>query len=167
MLRRSAATGTGAQLLQHRTSEGLIVRDVERIEMWFATNRGRWCDLEFGGRVFGGRYGESPQMPRSFSWMNATLRIDFGTTERLELESPHGIGINRLGALVVRDASEVRWSWHYYGRPQTPENLCIETYRRDRDTVQKIISSPLKRETACWSLAAQPLVVILPWQTVL
>lgn len=138
------------------------MKDLGPLESWFAVNRGWPCDLNFGGRIFGGRYGESRQVPRSYTWRKGALCIRFSTTEKLKVEDPAGLSICR-GDLVISDAALVSWSWHYYGRPQIPHNLCIETYRRDGDMVRMTRSGPLSKSES-WALAAEPLVAIQPMQ---
>jgi hypothetical protein len=60
-------------------------------------------------------------------------------TERLEVNGPSGISIGPKGSLLVDKADEVRFGWHLYPEPQTPENWCVLIYRRCGDEVEHSI----------------------------
>ena len=109
---------------------------------WFAKRSGTYVEVILGGQVFGGRIGEAPQKPRDYQWDGATLLIRFGTTEELEIQEPGGIAIGPRFDLTIPEAKRVRWSWHYYGRPQTPSNRCEEVLVPEADALQVVRTGP-------------------------
>lgn len=100
---------------------------------WFDSLQGRWVSVVLAGRIIGGRYGESPQTPRAYSYAAGTLRIEFATTELLTVERPSDVQQRGDGSLIIPQADSATFGWHYYGRPQTPENWCEMRYRREGD----------------------------------
>jgi|SRR5579871_1754493 len=123
------------------------------IEQWRAWLSGApfdQVDVEIAGQIFGGRPGEAPQRPRSHEWEGDTLRMAFNTTESLVVRGPSGIELGSIGGvadggvLIIPEAREVRWGWHYYGRPETPENWCVLTYRFADGQVTKEVTGPTR-----------------------
>ena len=95
---------------------------------WFASHKGQCVDVVVAGRVFGGRYGESPQLVRQYELTDMGVIIRFETTEVLTVVNPSMFTLGDHGHLIVPRADEVVFGWHYYGRPQSPENWCEERY---------------------------------------
>lgn len=108
------------------------------LQSWFARRKGDRLDLCFGGRIFGGRPGESPQELKACQRVGPALVFSFATTERLVVLDPATVELGEQDSLIVPKASEVRFGWHYYGRPQLPENWCEEIYRPDGDGLQLV-----------------------------
>jgi len=98
------------------------------LSAWLSSNRHRFVDVIIGGRVFGGRYGESPQQPRKGEIRGDTLTIRFATTERLIVIGSSEPLIGQDSELIIPSAVSATFGWHYYGRPQTIENWCEEVY---------------------------------------
>jgi len=110
---------------------------------WFETAKGGWLDVIIADRVFGGRHGESPQTPTSYQIVGPVVQIRFKTTERLTITLPEKAVIGPHRELIVTDAADVRFGWHYYGKPQVPEHWCEEIYHRVGDLVQLTRIGPL------------------------
>lgn len=107
----------------------------DMIERWFTQSKGNWIDLLIADRVFGGRLGESPQIPTAYQVIGSVIQIQFQTTERLVVTHPTNVRIGPHSELVIGDASDARFGWHYYGRPQVPENWCEEIYQKFEDRI--------------------------------
>ena len=95
------------------------------------------------GRVFGGRLQESPQTLRELVVGEDSFTLGFAGTETLVVRNPSGFVLGEHGQLIVPNADEARFGWHYYGRPQVPENCCQETYRRRGNRVELVREGPL------------------------
>jgi len=102
--------------------------DEPTIGEWLDSKRNAYCDVIIAGRVFGGRHGESSQQPKAYSIDGNLVTVRFGTTERLVITDPSAFSIGTDGQLIVPTASHVSWGWHYYGRPQTDDNWCVESF---------------------------------------
>lgn len=113
------------------------------IKRWLRLNLDHYRDIVLCGRVFGGRHGESPQLPRRYSCDKDVLRLYFATTEVLTVVSFASPFIHADGSLVIPDAHSVTFGWHYYGREQTPGNWCEVTYTRRSGTVHVVMSGPI------------------------
>jgi hypothetical protein len=100
------------------------------ISSWIAASRERHFDIIIAGRTFGGRHGEAMQTPVAYQIVGAILVVRFMGAERLAVSDPSGPSIGHDGELVIRDGSEARFSWFYYGRPQLPQNLCEDVYQK-------------------------------------
>ena len=119
------------------------------IKKWVEANKGNGIDIVIAGRVFGGRHGESPQIPKEFSYVDEILKMQFNTTELLTIINPSDIVLGEYEQLIIPNASEVVWGWHYYGRPQIDENWCEEIYKHQGDKIELDRTGPLMpgRET--------------------
>jgi hypothetical protein len=131
---------------------------LKTVQAWVAANSGRGVDVELAGRVFGGRHGESPQMPRAVLLQDDGFSIRFGTTEELALVRPAKIDVGPDGDLIIGTAARAIWAWHYYGRPQVPENRCRETFTPVGEHVEVSSEGPSKSGVERWLLGAAPLV---------
>ncbi|MCB2411689.1 hypothetical protein LGT39_02355 [Demequina sp. TTPB684] len=61
----------------------------------------------------------------------ATLVLVFDGGETLEIRNPTSASVSET-EFSIASASEVRWTWFYYGRPRLPENqYFIEHVRSD------------------------------------
>jgi hypothetical protein len=58
------------------------------------------------------------------------LVLSFRHAERLTLSNPSGMAVDAAGNLIIRDGTEARFAWYYYGRPASPKNLCEEIYQK-------------------------------------
>jgi hypothetical protein len=102
--------------------------DEPTIDKWLDARRNSYVEVIIAGRIFGGRHGESPQQPTAYSVCGNRVTIQFGTTERLVITDPSAFSTGNDGQLIVFTASHVSWGWHYYGRPQTVDNWCVESF---------------------------------------
>ena len=116
---------------------------LQLIEEWFAEHRGKSATLILAGRIFGGRYGESPQTPQSYHFESDTLQITFDATELLTIRRPKDAKLGRGGSLLLSRAEFVSFGWHSYGRPQTAENWCQERYELDGNVIHFERAGPL------------------------
>lgn len=121
-----------------------VSRDKKVFVNWFTLNRGRYITLEMAGNIFGGRYGESPQLLRNFDYsQHNELTIFFDTTETLVIVNPSNIKIGNNKELVIDKAEQISFNWHYYGRPKIPENRCSEVYILKDECLEYKTSGPV------------------------
>jgi len=130
------------------------------IQRWFEHAKGDYFNLYFAGLVFGGRPGESPQKVMSIQLTDPVLVVRFGSTERLTVTDPKGVKIVAANSLIIAEASDARFGWHYYGKPQLPENWCELIYRRQNSSVQVICLGPLSSGTEEFSYDGKAFVEI-------
>ena len=128
-----------------------FVQEKERITMlnthkflkWYEKNKDKYVNIEMAGRIFGGSIDESPQKPREYFLTEDEFKLHFATTEVLTIINPSSFEIGSYQELIIPRADKVSFGWHYYGRSQTPENWCIETFELIEDMVQYTRSGPL------------------------
>jgi|YNPNPStandDraft_1061719.scaffolds.fasta_scaffold213042_1 hypothetical protein len=130
------------------------------LEKWFREQQGKYVEIIIAGRVFGGRVGESPQRVRAFQWLGDALCVRFETTERLVIVGIKDISIGDYDALII-SAEDARFGWHYYGKPQSPENWCEEIYRRQDNIVKFVRLGPLLPGTEIFEYEGEDFVVLL------
>jgi hypothetical protein len=130
----------------------------EVLRAWLESHRDTWVDVEIAGRVFGGRHGESPQRPTGVQVSSDAVVITFGTTERLTVQRPTSIDIRGDSELVIQDGESATWEWHYYGRPQVPENRSRKVYTRRGGEVMVSSQGPMATPLEKWRLGRSPLV---------
>jgi hypothetical protein len=136
--------------------------DIEAVlDRWLGTKQDSYIDLIIADRVFGGRLGESPQRPTAFQMVGPVLAIRFDSTERLTVAHPSGARVGSSGELIIPDALDVRFGWHYYGRPQIPANWCEEIYWRDANRVELVRTGPLHPETQVFRYKGSEFVKLL------
>jgi hypothetical protein len=58
------------------------------------------------------------------------LRLRFDQGEVLAVWNPVDVEID-AATFRIGDATALRWTWYYYGRPQTPENLFYHDYAKN------------------------------------
>jgi hypothetical protein len=63
------------------------------------------------------------------------LIITFDQREILSIWNPSGFQIDKK-EFQIDSATRVLWQWHYYGRPQTAENLYYFDYFFDGDELR-------------------------------
>jgi|GEM_PF-3291720 len=102
--------------------------DITVLDNWITKKRDESVSIVLAGRVFGGRYGESPQKPKDYEYVKNTLTLKFGTTEILEIVEPESALVGSQHELIIPRAKSALWGWHYYGRKETQENWCTCTY---------------------------------------
>ena len=156
--------------------------ETRRLTDWLDRARGHSFDVIIARRVFGGKPGEAPQWPHDVSLTTNGFILQFGGghdleitlldgsrqsvrsggTERLEVINPAGIEIGPDGALLVAVADEVRFGWHYYGRPQTEENWCVKSYRLRDVAVDYSASGPAAGSSGRFRYPGGPFVCIAP-----
>src|SRR5438477_3180274 len=61
---------------------------------------------------------------------DAVSRLIFDQSEVLTVRDPRDSTISS-DAFRIESASQVRWEWFYYGRPQTPANRFFLNYERN------------------------------------
>jgi hypothetical protein len=114
------------------------VYQIEKVlKKWFKLEP-RNCNIEIAGRIFGGRHGEAVQNPVSYFLGSDILRINFHLYEILTIVNPEEVKIIEPNDLVVRNASEVRFGWFYYGRAVESVNWCEGIYRIQEEKIQFI-----------------------------
>lgn len=120
------------------------MHQTDTLQQWFTSKQGKYVDVIIAGRIFGGRSQESPQMPREYTLNGQLLTLRFATTETLVVTKPSGFTLGEYGQLIIPDAEEVQFGWHYYGRPQTPDNWCEEKYKKRRNRIELVRSGPCR-----------------------
>ena len=129
---------------------------------WFNDKKGKYITIEMGGRIFGGRYGESPQLLRGYEFDEGNkVKITFGTTEVLEIENPISYELDKHKNLIIYRANEVIFGWHYYGRPQTQDNRCIEKYKLIGDNIYFERQGILMPKTEVYKIENSPIVSLI------
>jgi hypothetical protein len=63
--------------------------------------------------------------------------------------------------LIIYRANEVIFKWHYYGRPQTPDNRCIEKYKLIDDNIYFERKGILMPKTEVYNIGSSPIVRII------
>ena len=93
-----------------RSSKLSIVTTGDTVAKWLTLKPNEYHDVSLCGRVFGGRYGESLQIPRRYEYDKDVLRIYFGTTEVLTVVGLSPALILGNDSLVIpgRRASDIR-----------------------------------------------------------
>ena len=135
---------------------------MKRIDRWLSRSQDRQFNIVIGGRIFGGRYGESPQVPKSVEKTDDTLVLRFNTTEKLIIEKPKCV-LSLFGNLYVLFAAKVIWGWHSYGREETPENWAEEMYVREGFAIKVRRTGPAKEiaaEVESWRRSSLSFVAI-------
>src|ERR1700751_2220433 len=89
--------------------------------------------LRFWGKWFGKPYDNCHRVI-SCDATDDCLRIRFDEGEVLTVWDPVMVEIDAR-KFRIGNASAVRWTWFYYGRAQTPENLFYEDYVLQEDGV--------------------------------
>lgn len=87
--------------------------------------------------------------------------IRFATTERLVITDPSQARIGEYGELIIPNALDVRFGWHYYGEPQSPENWCEIIYRRDGSQVTYISTGSSRPGVEVFEYAGDEFVKLL------
>jgi hypothetical protein len=148
------------------------------LDRWLANARERDFDVILAGKVFGGRPGEAPQRPEAFTLTDEGFVLRFGGaymttlteqdgsrrtypqrgTETLTVLHPTAVQITPAGELIVPRAAEARFGWHYYGRPQIPENWCEVTYRLSGEAVEVTRAGPSAAASLSFPLAGTAFV---------
>jgi len=128
------------------------------LRLWLKQSAARYLDIEIAGRTLGGRHGEAMQRPRAFQLLGSVLVIRFAGTERMVVTRPSGLRIGPDGDLVIRRADDVRFGWHYYGRPRLPENWCEEVYRRRAGKIEFVRLGPLLPRAGSFPIPETPMV---------
>lgn len=131
------------------------------LRQWMKQSAARYFDIEIAGRTFGGRHGEAMQRPEAYQLLGSILLIRFAGTERLLVTRPSGLKIGADGDLVIRGADDVRFAWHYYGRPRLPENWCEEIYRRRAGKIEFVRLGPLLPRAGTFSISNMPMVHLI------
>lgn len=96
--------------------------------------------LKFFGAWFG-RPMDNVHTPVSAVDRGGKLEVRFDQNETLEIWEPSGLAVDGR-TLRIPKAKKVKWSWYYYGRPQTPENLLFEEFEAIEGRVLVRTNSP-------------------------
>ncbi len=83
--------------------------NIDILKKWFEVNKDNYIDVIIAGRVFGGRHGESPQLPRAFSYRDDILKVKFSTTEHLTVINPTNFILGQYSQLLIPVASKAVW----------------------------------------------------------
>lgn len=83
------------------------------------------------GEWFGRPY-DNFHAVKSVRWENDVIEINFSAGESLHISNPVKI-VNEEKQLIIEDASKILFTWYYYGREQTYENLYIRQYIKNAD----------------------------------
>lgn len=79
----------------------------------------------------------------SANFSNNLLTINFDQGETLEIWNPSKLIIDG-NVLKIAKASKIKWSWFYYGKPQTPENLRTQEFIVNGNNVINQNQQPIK-----------------------
>ena len=111
------------------------------LNAWCQSHIGESFDRVLTGQVFGGRYGESPQILKQASLTGETLHLRFNTTEILTILEPRNVKFEDCG-LSIETSKEVEFGWHSYGAEQNQDNWNTIRYRMvDTSLVSERFSS--------------------------
>ena len=123
------------------------IAEQSEISRWVAARAGKYADVVIAGRVFGGRYGESPQCIRSARFAGTSLRIEFDPSEILTILEGEDFHLDP-STLIVRKVKGIVFGWHYYGRPRTQENWCElrHSFFSDKISISAIGPTPNSTE---------------------
>lgn len=83
------------------------------------------------GEWFGRPYDNSHKV-KSVRWEECEIIIYFDQDESLYISNPSNI-INEDKQLCIGEASKILFTWYYYGKPRTYENLYVRQYTKDTD----------------------------------
>jgi len=98
-------------------TEAVIIANAIQI----ALPRAKTGTLRFWGEWFGRPYDNWHKMV-DVEALGNTLHVFFHEGERLSVHAPAGLDL-AANQFRIQDAERVRWEWHSYGHPKTPENL--------------------------------------------
>jgi hypothetical protein len=101
------------------------------------------------------------QTPVGYQVVGPILVVRFKGAERLTVSDPAGPSIGSDGELIIRDGSEARFTWYYYGRPQLPENLCEDIYRKSGKEVVFTRTGPLSSAGVAFSYTGDEFIKLL------
>ena len=118
------------------------------LNTWCESNVGRSFDVVLAGRVFGGRYGESPQRLKHASLEGDVLQLRFNTTETLTISEPRSVAFEENG-LLIEDAKYFEFGWHSYGTEEKAENWQTIVYRNEgtHALLEKVSATVAKTES--------------------
>lgn len=97
---------------------------------WLRVSRNRPFLLIIAGRISGIHDEKGTHIPIACQMDGPTLLIEFEESERLTVSQAVDVSIRSSGELVVRDASEARFSWFSHAGPRTDPGLCEEVFRK-------------------------------------
>jgi hypothetical protein len=111
---------------------------------WFNNNRGKHINIEIAGEIFGGRYGESPQLVYDFEISEQKIKIYFEPSEKLIITNPSLVMMGSDNELIVSKSAQVEFGWHFYGKLRIQENWCTVTYDlKENDLVEYKCTGPI------------------------
>lgn len=94
---------------------------------WLRASRGRHFLLMIAGRLSGIHGWKREHFPVAFQVIDSTIIIHFDGSERLTISDAAGVTLHPDGELLVRDASEVRFTWP---SDRDPAKDCEEIFRK-------------------------------------
>jgi len=89
--------------------------------------------LRFWGQWFGRPY-DNIHTVVSCDATDDCLRLRFDGGEVLAVWNPLDVEIDAR-EFRIGNAASIRWTWYYYGRPQTPENLFYIDYAKQDGSI--------------------------------
>lgn len=135
------------KLSNQNMEKGMV--SLSTFKEWFKNHKDKYINVEIAGEIFGGRYGESPQLVRDYEIIEPNIKIYFGPSEILIITNPSSVMIGRDNELIVDKAEQVIFGWHYYGRSRIPENWCTETYElKENGFVECNLNGPISSHLA-------------------
>jgi hypothetical protein len=100
------------------------------LSAWLDASSQRDFVLIIADRISGVTQDKGTHRPISYQLDGVKLIIAFDDEASLTLFSPSEISIGSIGELIVRDASEARFAWHYPRQPGNAPKLCEEVFRK-------------------------------------
>ena len=117
------------------------------LNTWFELNLGKSFDLVLAGKVFGGRYGESPQKLKGATLEGEKLQLQFNKTETMTILEPRYVSFEENGLCIER-AKIVEFGWHSHGTEEEPQNWRTIRYQ-DKGAqilIERTSASPVHTE---------------------
>lgn len=111
-----------------RLQNQLEVQDI--LSAWLDASSQLTFTVKIAGRLSGGMFEDAIHKPIAYEVGAQLLVIHFECEECLSVFRPTNISLGSNALLVVRDASEARFTWYECGRHHLPENHCEEMYRK-------------------------------------
>lgn len=100
------------------------------LSTWLSVSDQQDFTVIIADRISGGRLEEAIHKPIACLIRDGVLIVEFERGERLMIYDPSGVTFGPNAELTVDDGSEARFTWYQHGRPQNPENMFEESYRK-------------------------------------
>jgi hypothetical protein len=100
------------------------------LSTWLSASGERDFLLVIAGRISGVHDEKGTHRPVAYRVDGSTAIIQFDGSERLTISNAMDTIMRPNGELVMRDASEARFSWYSHGDTQVGPKLCEEVFRK-------------------------------------